>query len=169
MDVSTRQWQAADGEAWSRGGSFWAVRELGIISKKKLQYSLKEWGTVATSQVTLLLPLFMHCDLLGSSPLLRVLIYKMKSDQISGPNSFLAVKCFVQIKITGGTLTSKKLSISGEGRASGTCRLGSTVYLTALLPAVANGASGTRGRDDILGCMHLWMFHPPKPLALPSF
>lgn len=27
------------------GGSFWAVRELGIISQRKLEYSLKEWGT----------------------------------------------------------------------------------------------------------------------------
>jgi hypothetical protein len=27
------------------GGSFWAVRELGIISQRKLEDSPKEWGT----------------------------------------------------------------------------------------------------------------------------
>lgn len=41
------------------GDSFWAVRELGIISKRKLEHRLKEWGAVAASQATLLLPLFM--------------------------------------------------------------------------------------------------------------
>lgn len=50
------------------GDSFWAIRELGIISKKKLEDNLKEWATAAASQATLLLPLFMYCDLLGSFP-----------------------------------------------------------------------------------------------------
>lgn len=60
---------------------------------------------------------------------------------------------------------------------SGTCRLGSTVYLTSLLPAVANGALGTRGGDDILGPAHRWMCEqalpptvpPTEALTLPSF